>query len=54
MLTFLLAMIIASVVLYFVMSLLCLLFEVVGGWWELWLDRLETAAVRFSRRRGWR
>lgn len=54
MLTFLLAMIIASAALCFATPLLCIFLDVVGDWWEYWLDRLETAAVRFSRKRGWR
>lgn len=54
MLIFLLATIIALLVAFFVAPLLCLFFEVVADWWEHWFDRLETAAVRFSRGRGWR
>lgn len=36
------------------LPLLGIVFNVAWDWYEHWIERLETAAVRFSRRRGWR
>lgn len=50
---FLLILVLGTIAFLVGMPLLILALEVLGAWFDHWLDRLETAAVRFCRRRVW-
>lgn len=49
----LLLSILATIAFFAVMPFLIVFFEVTGAWYETLFDRLELAAERFCRERGW-
>lgn len=53
MLVVLLFSILATIAVFAVMPFLFIFFEVVGVWYDNLFDRLELAADKFLRERGW-
>lgn len=49
----LLLSILGTMAIFAVMPFLIIFFEVVDALYEDWIDRLELAAERFCRKRGW-
>lgn len=49
----LLLSVLATIAFFAVMPFLIIFFEVVDALYEDWIDRLELAAERFCRKRGW-
>lgn len=45
--------ILATIAVFAVMPFLFVFFDVVGAWYDTLFDRLEAAADRFCRERGW-
>lgn len=52
--TFLLILVLGMLAMFVGMPLLFVVFGVVGAWYDHWCDRLDVAAERFCRARGWR
>ena len=49
----LLLSILGTMAIFAVMPFLFVFFDVVGAWYDALFDRLEAAADRFCRKRGW-
>lgn len=49
----LLLSILGTIAIFAVMPFLFVFFDVVGAWYDTLFDRLEAAADRFCRERGW-